>query len=118
MDYLQALVTIQELLLLRNVSLIGSKFRVQNAPTDIYNYATVLFSIAEAAKLGWISGTPDDVAAKAAYDAGIAASMSQHGISAAAATAYAAQPLLYIIRQMQLPDNLSKIRCQFYGLFL
>ena len=55
-----------------NVSLIGSKFRVQNAPTDIYNYATVLFSIAEAAKLGWISGTPDDVAAKAAYDAGIA----------------------------------------------
>lgn len=75
-----------------NVSLIGSKFRVQNAPTDIYNYAGVLFAIAEASKLGWITGTPDDAAAKAAYDAGIAASMSQHGIAAAAATAYAAQP--------------------------
>lgn len=77
-----------------NVSLIGSKFRVQNAPTDIYNYASVLFSIAEASKLGWITGTPDDVAAKTAYDAGIAASMSQHGISSAAATAYAAQPTI------------------------
>ena len=75
-----------------NVSLIGSKFRVQNAPTDLYNYASVLFCIAEASKLGWITGTPDDVAAKAAYDAGIAASMSQQGISGAAATAYAAQP--------------------------
>jgi hypothetical protein len=75
-----------------NVSLIGSKFRVQNAPTDIYNYAGVLFAVAEASKLGWITGTPDDVAAKTAYDAGIAASMSQHGIAGAAATAYAAQP--------------------------
>ena len=75
-----------------NVSLIGKKFREQNAPTDIYNYAGVLFAIAEANKLGWISGAPDDVAAKTAYDAGIAASMSQHGITSAAATAYAAQP--------------------------
>ncbi len=75
-----------------NVSLIGSKFRVQNAPTDIYNYAGVLFAVAEASKLGWITGAPDDAAAKTAYDAGIAASMSQHGIAGAAATAYAAQP--------------------------
>jgi hypothetical protein len=74
-----------------NVSLIGSKFRVQNAPTDLYNYASVLFAIAEASKLGWITGTPDDAAAKTAYDAGIAASMSQHGISGAATTTYAAQ---------------------------
>jgi hypothetical protein len=42
--------------------------------------------------LGWITGTPDDVGAKTAYDAGIAASMSQHGIAGAAATAYATQP--------------------------
>ena len=75
-----------------NVSLIGSKFRQQSSSVDIYNYAGVLFAIAEAAKLGWITGTPDDVAAKTAYDAGIAASMSQHGISGAAAAAYAAQP--------------------------
>jgi hypothetical protein len=75
-----------------NVSLIGKKFREQNSPTDVYNYAGVLFAIAEASKLGWITGTPDDAAAKTAYDAGIAASMSQHGIAGAAATAYAAQP--------------------------
>ena len=75
-----------------NVSLIGKKFREQNSPTDIYNYATVLFAIAEASKLGWITGTPDDAAAKTAYEAGITASMSQHGISGAATAAYLAQP--------------------------
>ena len=75
-----------------NVSLIGSKFRVQNAPTDLYNYASVLFAVAEASKLGWITGAPNDAAAKTAYDAGIAASMSQHGISAADAATYAARP--------------------------
>jgi hypothetical protein len=67
-----------------NISLIGQKFRLQNSPVAIYTYAMVQFAKAEAYKLGWISGAPDDANAAASYLSGINASMSQQGVTPAA----------------------------------
>ena len=76
-----------------SVSAFGSKFRLQNSAVSIYTYAETSFAIAEAYKLGWITGTPDDVNAAAKYTAGITASLAQHGITdATAVAAYLAQP--------------------------
>lgn len=73
-----------------NVSLIGKAFRSQNSPVRIYTYAETLFSKAEAYKLGWITGAPDDAQAEVAYLAGINASMAQNGVTAPAS--YYLQP--------------------------
>lgn len=76
-----------------SVSAFGVKFRTQNSSVSIYTYAETSFAIAEAYKLGWITGTPDDVNAAAKYTAGITASLAQHGITdAATVAAYLAQP--------------------------
>ncbi len=76
-----------------SVSAFGAKFRLQNSPVSIFTYAETSFAIAEAYKLGWITGTPDDVNAALKYNAGITASLAQHGITdAATVAAYLAQP--------------------------
>lgn len=64
-----------------DVSLIGKAFRSQNSPVRVFTYAEVLFSKAEAYKLGWITGAPDDAQAASAYRAGIAASMADNGVT-------------------------------------
>jgi len=64
-----------------DVSLIGKAFRSQNSPVRIFTYPEVLFSKAEAYKLGWITGAPDDAQAQASYLAGIAASMALNGVT-------------------------------------
>lgn len=56
----------------QDVSLAATSMRLQNSPANVLTYAQVLFSQAEAAKLGWISGD-----AKALYESAIAASMQQ-----------------------------------------
>lgn len=75
-----------------SVSALAAKFRLQNSAVSIYTYAESRLAVAEAYKLGWISGAPDDANATIAYNAGITASMSQHGVAAATITAYLAQP--------------------------
>ncbi len=73
-----------------SVSFLGDALREQTAPSYIYTYAQVLFSLAEAAKLGWIPG--GDVAAADYYSDAIAASWEQWGVYDAAAFAtYIAQ---------------------------
>ncbi|GAB4023647.1 SusD/RagB family nutrient-binding outer membrane lipoprotein [Spirosoma koreense] len=71
----------------RNVSLIGAYFRAQNAPLTITTYNQILFSEAEAAKLGWIDG--GDVKAEEYYLKGIQASFDQYNLGAS--TTYVAQ---------------------------
>lgn len=75
-----------------SVSSFGTKFRLQNSPVSIFTYAESRFAVAEAYKLGWITGTPDDVQAAVAYNAGITASLTQHGVAAADVTTFLAQP--------------------------
>lgn len=75
------------------VSAFGSKFRLQNSAVSIFTYAESRFAVAEAYKLGWITGTPDDVNAAVAYNAGITASLAQHGVTNATdVTTFLAQP--------------------------
>jgi hypothetical protein len=57
------------------VSFIGVHVRTQNAPTYITTYAQVLLAVAEANKLGWLSGGDADAQAK--YNAAIEASVRQ-----------------------------------------
>ncbi|WP_259015451.1 SusD/RagB family nutrient-binding outer membrane lipoprotein [Emticicia fluvialis] len=66
----------------QDVSLAASAIRQQNSTANIVTYAQVLFSQAEAAKLGWISGD-----AKTYYESAIKASMEQWLGAAATATA-------------------------------
>lgn len=73
-----------------SVSLIGKAFRSQDSPVRIYTYAETLFSKAEAYKLGWITGAPDDAQAAITYLAAIRASMEQHGVTVPAS--YFLQP--------------------------
>jgi len=76
-----------------SVSAIGSKFRLQNSAVSIFTYAESRFAVAEAYKLGWITGSPDDVQAAAAYNAGITASLAQHGVTGTAeVAAFLAKP--------------------------
>ncbi|PQA58717.1 SusD/RagB family nutrient-binding outer membrane lipoprotein [Siphonobacter curvatus] len=70
-----------------DVSLPNASLRtVITAPANVLTYSQVLFSQAEAVKLGWITGD-----AKALYEAAIKASMEQWGVyTEAAYTAYIA----------------------------
>lgn len=61
-----------------NVSFLGDAMRQQTSPTYIYTYAQVLFSMAEAAKRGWITG--GELAAADYYNQGIKASWEQWGV--------------------------------------
>lgn len=61
-----------------NVSFLGDALREQTAPSYIYTYAQVLFSMAEAAHLGWIPG--GEVAAADYYYDAIQASWEQWGV--------------------------------------
>lgn len=65
----------------QDVSLAATSMRLQNSPANVLTYAQVLFSQAEAAKLGWITGD-----AKALYEAAVTASLQQWLGSAATAT--------------------------------
>lgn len=73
------------------VSFLGDDLREQTSPSYIYTYAQVLFSLAEAAHIGWIAG--GEAAAADYYNDAIAASWEQWGVYDAAAFAtYIAQP--------------------------
>jgi len=72
------------------VSLLGDKLRLQNAPVYLVTYAQALFAVAEAAKLGWITG--GDATAKTNYEAGITNSILQWTGSTTGVTAYLVQP--------------------------
>jgi hypothetical protein len=56
-------------------SLLGTAIYAQNAPVHLVTYAQVLFALAEAAKLTWISG--GDAVAKTNYDLAIENSLRQ-----------------------------------------
>jgi hypothetical protein len=58
-----------------NFSLLGDKLRLQNAPVYLVTYAQALFARAEAAKLGWITGS--DATAKTNYDLALEQSVRQ-----------------------------------------
>jgi hypothetical protein len=71
-------------------SRIGDAFRTKIAPARIYNYAQVLFMVAEANKIGYLPG--GDAAAAIAYQEAIKASWEMNGVyDAADFTAYMAQ---------------------------
>jgi len=72
-----------------SVSFLGDALREQTAPSYIYTYAQVLFSLAEAAHLGWIAG--GEAAAAVYYNDAIKASWEQWGISTATLATYLAQ---------------------------
>ena len=59
----------------QNVSFPGVHVRTQNAPCYVITYAQVLLAIAEADKLGWLTGGDADAALK--YNAAIEASVRQ-----------------------------------------
>ena len=58
-----------------SVSFIGVHVRTQNAPTYVVTYAQVLFAIAEANKITWLTG--GDAETRSKYEAGIEASVRQ-----------------------------------------
>jgi hypothetical protein len=73
-----------------NYSLLGDKLRLQNAPVYLVTYAQALFALAEAAKLGWITG--GDITAKTNYESGITNSILQWTGATTGASAYILQP--------------------------
>ncbi len=74
-----------------NVSFLGSAVREQTAPSYIYTYSQVLFSMAEAAHRGWIPG--GEASAEQYYNDAIRASWQQWGVyDEGAYNAYIAQP--------------------------
>ena len=76
-----------------SISYVGTNLRKQNSPEYILSAAHVLFSLAEAEKLGWnTGGAPNDVQAAIYYNDGIKVSMEQYGVYTATAHAnYIAQ---------------------------
>ncbi|MDN5203429.1 SusD/RagB family nutrient-binding outer membrane lipoprotein [Fulvivirgaceae bacterium BMA10] len=64
-----------------DVSFLGAAMRAQGAPTYIFTSAQVLFSMAEAVKLGWISGSAEQY-----YNDAIQASLNQYGVGSEYAT--------------------------------
>lgn len=68
----------------QDVSLAATSMRLQNSPANVLTYAQILFSQAEAAKLGWITGD-----AKALYESAITNSMQQWLGAAATPTSIA-----------------------------
>jgi hypothetical protein len=73
-----------------NYSLLGSAITAQNAPVYLVTYPQALFAMAEAAKLGWISG--GDATAKTNYDLAIQNSLQQWTGSTTGAAALLAKP--------------------------
>ena len=72
----------------QDVSLAATSVRPQNGSVNVITYAQMLFSQAEAIKLGWIPGN-----AKTTYENAIKASMQQWGVyTDAAFAAYIANP--------------------------
>lgn len=72
----------------QDVSLAATAMRPQDGSVNIITYSQMLFSQAEAIKLGWITGD-----AKKMYEDAIKASMEQWGVyTAAAHAAYIAKP--------------------------
>jgi Starch-binding associating with outer membrane len=63
----------------KDVSLVSEHLAAQDATVNVVTYAQILFSRAEAAKLGWISGN-----VKQLYEDAIKASMEQWGVYSAA----------------------------------
>ncbi len=59
----------------QDVSMMASSLCQQDSPINIMTYAQLLFSEAEAVKLGWIAGDAKDL-----YEQGIRASMEQFGV--------------------------------------
>lgn len=74
---------------INNFSLLGSGIRLQNSPVYLVTYAQALFAKAEAAKLGWITGT--DAEAKANYDLAIQNSIAQWTGSTSTVATYIGQ---------------------------
>ncbi|MDB4921065.1 SusD/RagB family nutrient-binding outer membrane lipoprotein [Mucilaginibacter sp.] len=72
-----------------NISLIGIGVSAQSSPTVWTSYAQTLFTQAEAAHLGWISG--GDGAAADYYNQGVTASLTQNGLTSTDAATYLAQ---------------------------
>ena len=72
----------------QDVSLAATSLRQQNSPVNVITYTQILLAQAEAAQLGWISGS-----AQTFYEAAIKASMEQLGVYTADSYAkYIAQP--------------------------
>jgi len=69
-----------------NISQIGLAVSNQSSPTVWTSYAQVLFTQAEAAHLGWISG--GDGTAADFYNQGVTASLTQNGVSSTDASTY------------------------------
>ncbi len=74
---------------LTGTSKIGLAFSEEDSPSALMTYAEVEFILAEAAERGMAGLTPAE--AQAHYEAGIRASMEQHGIGDAAIVAYIGQ---------------------------
>jgi hypothetical protein len=66
------------------VSFMGDALRKQNTPAYVFISAQVAFMLAEGRLNGWINSAP--MTAQQYYEAGISASLSQHGVSAGYAT--------------------------------
>ncbi|MBX2914852.1 MAG: SusD/RagB family nutrient-binding outer membrane lipoprotein [Cyclobacteriaceae bacterium] len=62
------------------VSFLGNAFRQRNTGADIFTSAQVAFILAEGRLNGWINAAP--LTAQQYYEAGIQASLSQHGVAA------------------------------------
>jgi hypothetical protein len=74
---------------LGTISRIGTRFRKDESGfSPIFRYSEVMFSIAEASKKGWTTGTTTRVA----YEKGVTASLEENGIAPAAITSYLAGP--------------------------
>jgi hypothetical protein len=66
------------------VSYIGTAFRQQNTPAWLFTSAQVAFILAEGRLNGWINAAP--LTTQQYYEAGIQASLNQHGVGAGYAT--------------------------------
>ncbi|GAA3972095.1 SusD/RagB family nutrient-binding outer membrane lipoprotein [Mucilaginibacter dorajii] len=89
-----------------NVSLIGLAVSGQGSPTIWTSYAQVMFTQAEAAHLGWISG--GDATAADFYTKGVTASLEQNGISDADAATYLAQASVKFVAANALEQILTQ----------
>ncbi|MDX2287170.1 MAG: SusD/RagB family nutrient-binding outer membrane lipoprotein [Bacteroidia bacterium] len=90
-----------------SVSFLGAAMRTQDAPAYLVYYAQVLFSMAEAAKLGWIAG--GDAQAEQFYKDAIKASWEQYGVfDQTAFDAFIAQPAVAYTPEAALEKILTQ----------
>lgn len=75
---------------INNSSLLGSKLRQQNSPVYLVTYAQQLFALAEAAKIGWITGS--DLQAGIYYNQAVTESIKQWTGADTGAAAFLLQP--------------------------